>query len=442
MLRYFIQTYGCQMNEADSETMARLLEQAGFEAAHSPEDASFILLNTCCVRDKPEQKVYSRLGELRPIKEQRPETIIAVAGCMAQKEGENLLRRVPYLDMVIGSRQFHRLEEFIHSCRRGGQRICALGMEDDPCLARYDLAAQIKTGASLKAFVPIILGCENYCTYCVVPSVRGREKSRPAAQIKAEIQALAGRGCREITLLGQNVLAYGRDLSESSDFVSLLEHLQRIEGIKRIRFTTSHPRDVDDRLIEAVAQLPAVCEHLHLPIQAGHDRLLKAMGRGYTASYYLEMMEKIRGRIPDVAITTDIMVGFPGETEEEFEASLQVYEQIGFDQAFTFAYSPRPGTPAARLPDQVPQKEKAARLNRLIELTNETALRINRSQVGRQGEVLVAGASEKDSSRLAGRLRNNKLVVFPGPVNLIGRFAQVSLTAARQWGFSGELSPE
>jgi len=440
MSRYYIQTYGCQMNEADSEAMARLLEKAGYEPSDSPEEASIILLNTCCVRAKPEQKVYSRLGELRPIKERRPEVIFAIAGCMAQKEGQALLKRIPYLDLVIGTRQFHRLEEFIHSCRQGGQRICALGLEDDPSSLRAaPLVLPASAEMNLKAFLPIILGCDNYCTYCIVPSVRGRQKSRLPDEIRAEVEALVERGCREVTLLGQNVLAYGRDLPGNGDFVSLLESLNGVDGIERIRFTTAHPRDVEDRLIEAAASLPRVCEHFHLPIQAGHDRLLKAMGRGYTAAYYLEMVERIRARIPGVAITTDIMVGFPGETDEEFEASLELYSKIGFDQAFTFVYSPRPGTAAAKKPDQVPQKTKIARLTRLIELINASALRINSSQVGRQGEVLVEGVSEKNPSKLAGRLRNNKLVVFSGKENLVGRFVTVTLTAAYQWGFAGEV---
>lgn len=436
--RYFIQTFGCQMNEADSEAMARLLEQAGYECADSPEEASFILLNTCCVRAKPEQKVYSRLGELRPIKERRPDTLIAVAGCMAQKEGEALLKRVPYLDLVIGTRQFHRLEEFIHSCRQGGQRLCALGLEDDPSELRASpIVPGAGAAANLKAFVPIILGCDNFCTYCIVPSVRGRQKSRPPAEILREVQALSARGGKEVTLLGQNVLAYGRDLTPPTDFISLLEALDERGGVERIRFTTAHPRDVDERLIAAVADLPQVCEHFHIPVQAGDNRLLKAMNRGYTTEDYLATVEKIRARIANVAITTDIMVGFPGETEQQFEASLALYAKLGFDQAFTFVYSPRPGTAAAKLPDQVPQEVKVARVSRLSEMINERARRINQAQLGRREELLVEGRSEKDSARLAGRTRTNKLVVFPGGAELIGRLVTVTLTAAYSWGFAG-----
>ncbi len=436
MARYFIQTFGCQMNEADSEAMARLLEGAGYEAAGCAEEASLIVLNTCCVRAKPEQKVYSRLGELRLLKQQRPELLIAVAGCMAQKEGEGLLRRVPYVDMVVGPRQFHRLEEFIHSCREGGQRVCSLGLEDDPSLAR-----RINGSTNLKAFIPIILGCDNHCTYCIVPSVRGRQKSRPAEEIRAEVEALAAGGCKEITLLGQNVLAYGEGKSEkvkgkNRKFADLLRDLSEVARIERIRFTTAHPRDVSDELIAAVAELPQVCEHFHLPIQAGDDRLLRAMGRGYTTGYYLEMVEKIRSKMPEAAITTDIMVGFPGETEEEFAASLAFYEKLEFDQAFVFVYSPRPGTPAEKMDGQVPQPTKVARLQRVAEVTSACALKRNAARVGRTEEVLVEGASEKNPALLQGRLRNNKMVVFAGSAQTIGQFVSVTLEKAHPWGFS------
>ena len=425
------------MNEADSEAMARLLTKAGYAPTSDPEEAAVILLNTCCVRDKPEQKVYSRLGELRPIKARNTDLIIAVAGCMAQKEGQQMLKRVPYLDIVIGTRQFHRLEEFIHACHTG-ERICALGLEDDPSILREGRIVQADD--SLKAFVPIILGCDNFCTYCIVPYVRGRQKSRPPEEIKAELAALAEKGCKEVTLLGQNVLAYGRDLAEKRDFADLLEYLHDIPGIARLRFTTAHPRDVNDRLIDTIAALPKVCEHLHLPIQAGDDRLLKAMGRGYTTAYYLETVAKLRARLPGVALTSDIMVGFPGETDEQFENSLQLYQQLRFDQAFTFVYSPRPGTPAAELPDQVPQKEKTARVNRLIGLITTGASQANLEQVGQQGEILVDGLSERGAGQLAGRLRTNKTVVLSGAPDLIGRLVTVTLTEAHMWGFMGQLA--
>jgi tRNA-2-methylthio-N6-dimethylallyladenosine synthase len=341
--------------------------------------------------------------------------------------------------MVIGTRQFHRLEEFLHTCGPGGQRICALGLEDDPSAARAAPSPIVQQDTSnLKAFVPIILGCDNYCTYCIVPFVRGRQKSRPIEELRSEVSELVARGCKEVTLLGQNVLAYGRDLSDGRDFVSLLEDLNSIDGLERIRFTTAHPRDVHDRLIEAVANLPKVCEHLHLPIQAGQDRLLQAMNRGYTTAYYLNMAQKIRARIPDAAITTDIMVGFPGETEEEFAASMAFYEKLAFDQAFMFIYSPRPGTPAAKMAEQIPYKVKQARLVQLVELVNTTSIRINRTWIGRTEEVLGDEVSEKDAAKISGRLRNNKMVVFPGPADRIGQFVQVEITGAHLWGLTGE----
>jgi tRNA-2-methylthio-N6-dimethylallyladenosine synthase len=442
---FFIQTYGCQMNEADSQTMARVLAADGYTQAASAEEAAVIILNTCCVRAKPEQKASSRLGELRILKQQRPDLIIGMAGCMAQKDGQALLNKTPFLDLVIGTRQFHRLAELIHACQQG-QRLCALGLEDDPSAARLvecgsgdEKPEAAETPVSgLTAFVPIILGCDNYCTYCIVPYVRGRQKSRTIGEIREEVAALVAGGCKEVTLLGQNVLAYGRDLQKQCDFADLLAVLNDIPGLQRIRFTTAHPRDVNDKLIDAVASLPRVCEHFHLPIQAGHDGLLKAMGRGYTTQHYLQMATFIRARIPDVSITTDIMVGFPGETEDEFAASMELYEKLAFDQAFTFIYSPRPGTPAAKLPEQIPYRTKQARLMRLVEVINTNALRINEKWVGREVEVLVDGTSDKDVTRLSGRLRNNKLVIFPGAEKLVGQLVQVRITSATLWGLHGE----
>jgi tRNA-2-methylthio-N6-dimethylallyladenosine synthase len=436
--RFFIQTFGCQMNEADSQAMGRLLEAHGWAQANTPEEAALIILNTCCVRAKPEEKVYSRLGELRPLKERDPSVLLVVAGCMAQKEGEKMLKRVPYLDLVLGTRQFHRLPEFVLACQ-AGERLSVLGLEDDPFVARHQLAADGQA-AGLKVFVPIILGCDNRCTYCIVPSVRGEQKSRPAAEILAEVAALAERGCKEITLLGQNVLAYGRDLPEPTDFARLLEILHEVAGLARIRFTTAHPRDVDDHLIQTAAALPKVCEHWHLPVQAGEDQLLRAMGRGYTAAEYAAKIEKIRAARPGAAITTDIMVGFPGETDEQFETSLEFYEKIGFDQAFTFVYSTRPGTPAAKMAEQVAKAVKVKRLIRLSEAVNQSAIRINTAAVSSVGEVLVEGLSEKDAANLGGRLRNNKFVVFPGSSELIGQFVKVKLISAHPWGFMGDVA--
>jgi tRNA-2-methylthio-N6-dimethylallyladenosine synthase len=429
---YHLITFGCQMNEADSRSLAALLEAHGYRAAADPADADLILLNTCCVRPKPEQKALSRLGDLVKYKAANPDLVIGVVGCMAQKEGPALLKRARMVDLVVGPRRLARLPELAAACRSQRQAQCDVSLNG----ARPWLPTDTTHGG-LTAFVTIIQGCSNFCSYCIVPHVRGPEASRPAEEIVAEVSALVAGGCREVTLLGQNVLAYGKD-SGAAGFADLLVQLNAVPGLERIRFTTAHPRDVTDDIIAAVGELPRVCEHFHLPIQAGNDRLLAAMGRGYTAAGYLDLVGRIRARVPGVSITTDIMVGFPGETEDEFAASLDVYRQIGFDQSFTFIYSTRPGTPASDLPDQLPYRVKEERLRRAVALQSATSTEINRRRVDSTTEVLVEGVSEKDATRVAGRTRENKMVVFPGDDSLIGQLVTVRLIAAHLWGFRGE----
>lgn len=434
-LRYYIHTYGCQMNEADSLALGELLEEQGYQPASGPEGADLILLNTCCVRPKPEHKVYSQLGQLGKLKERNPDLIIAVVGCMAQKEGDSLRRRAPMTDLIIGPRRLHRLPELIEQFRATKTSQCDISLNGaEPMLPTAIRSPQLQT------FVNIIQGCTNFCSYCIVPFVRGPETSRPAGEITSEVETLASSACREVTLLGQNVLVYGRDRDDGVGFVELLEMLQPIQGLERIRFTTAHPRDVSQRLIDAVAELPKVCEHFHLPIQAGEDRILEAMGRGYTVSDYRNLIDRIRAAVPDVSMTTDIMVGFPGETEQQFEATLKTYADVRFDQAFTFIYSPRPQTKAAQMPGQLPYPVKRDRLQRLAALQNEISTQINRENLGRSFEVLVEGTSEKDDQRLAGRTRNNKMVVFAGDRELTGQLVSVTMTQAHLWGFEGELT--
>ena len=436
---FWIETWGCQTNEADSSSVARLLEGLGYRAAESAVAADVILLNTCCVRAKPEQKVYSRLGELRRIKEQSPETVIAVAGCMAQKEGERLRCRAPQVDLVIGTQQLHRLPELIMVARRTRRPQVEVSLNGTRAQPRADwLASAPWRRQPLKALINIMQGCTNYCSYCIVPSVRGPERSRRSEEIVCEVQTLAAGGCREVTLLGQNVLAYGRDLGGSSDFVSLLELLEEIPALERIRFTTTHPRDVDEWTIEAIARLPKVCEHIHMPLQAGDDDLLRAMGRGYTAAHYLALVGRVRAAISGVSITSDLIVGFPGETDKQFERSLEAYRQVRFDQAFMFAYSPREGTRAASLPGQLPAVLKQERLARLIALQNEISTEINHGWVGRVEPVLVEGPSEHNPDRFCGRTRNNKLVMFAGDESLIGQVVPTKLVSAHLWGWEGE----
>ena len=439
-MKFWIVTYGCQMNVADSDLVSALLRRAGWRESPSLEEADFVLLNTCSVREKPEQKVYSRLGELRRWKDAHPDRIIAVAGCMAQREGQHLVARAPHVDLVIGTRGFHRIGELVERARAGDRPLLHLDLDADPSSARCRESPS-EAEAPLRAFIPIIRGCTNFCTYCIVPYVRGPEISRPPADVHQEVLTLVRRGAREVTLLGQNVLSYGRDLDDSAAFPSLLRDLAQIPDLWRIRFTTCHPRDVTPAIIAAMADLPAVCEHIHLPVQAGADRVLREMHRGYTTAHYRETVEGLRAQVPGIAITTDIMVGFPGETEDEFEESLRFYQQIGFDAAFTFAYSPRPGTAAAERTDQIPRSTRLARLSKLIDIQNRITLARNQAGVGEEAQVLVDGPARRGDGLLSARTRTNKQVILPGPLDLLGSLATVHLTQAHLWGFRGQLSP-
>jgi tRNA-2-methylthio-N6-dimethylallyladenosine synthase len=438
-LRYLVVTFGCQMNEADSSLMAASLDRAGWRAADSAEDADLVVLNTCSVRQKPERKVHGRLGELRRWKADRPDAVIAVAGCMAQREGENLLTAAPHVDLVVGTRHFHRLPELAQRARAGERPLVMLEMAGDPSAARSN-AEPPSAPAPLRAFVPVIRGCGNFCSYCIVPFVRGPETSRPADDVLDEVKALVARGTREVTLLGQNVLAYGRDLPDPTGFPELLRTLDAIPDLWRIRFTTCHPRDVTSDLISAMAKLPSVCEHIHLPIQAGEDKLLEEMNRGYTTAYYRAIVDHLRARVPGLALTTDIMVGFPGETAGQFEESLRFYKCMGFDAAFTFAYSPRPGTAAAAREDEVERETKLARLQKLIDIQNRITVSRNKAGVGEEAEVLVDGPAARGEGLLAGRARNNKQIIFPCAPALAGSLVSVKLTEAHLWGFRGQLN--
>jgi len=440
-MRYEIVTFGCQMNEADSGLMAALLDHAGWEPAGSRDDPDLVVINTCAVREKPEQKVFSLLGHLRRRQEGRPGMVIVVAGCMAQAQGEALVKRAGNVDAVVGTRCFHQIAEVAARVRSGEKCIVLTGLEGDPAAVRCR-AALGHGRAPLRALVPIIQGCTSYCTYCVVPYVRGAEISREPGDVLDELRDLVRRGTREVTLLGQNVLAYGRDLPPEppTTFDLLLSLLDRLEGLWRIRFTTCHPRDVTDALIRQMADLGKVCEHIHLPIQAGTDELLTQMNRGYTTRQYRQLVDRLRAEVPGLAVTTDIMVGFPGETEDDFERSLRLYAGISFDAAFTFAYSPRPGTAAAQRSDQVPPKVRLERLHRLIEAQNRITQERNQAQLGAVVEVLVEGRAERGEGLLAGKTRANKQVVFPGDPSLAGSLVRVRLTEAELWGFRGELA--
>jgi tRNA-2-methylthio-N6-dimethylallyladenosine synthase len=437
-MKYSIITYGCQMNKADSDLMAALLDRRGWQPAETRDEANLVVLNTCSVRERPEHKVYSVLGELRRWKLSRPEAVLAVSGCMAQHAGEHILARAPHVDIVIGTHQFHHIAELAERAARGERPILDVATDQDPSGSRCREGEAVAT-APLRAFVPVIRGCSSFCSYCIVPHVRGPEASRPPEDVEAEVRSLVRQGTREVTLLGQNVLAYGRDLAKGPTFDQLLARLENMSGLWRIRFTTCHPRDVTEDLVEAIARLSKVCEHIHLPIQAGTDRLLEEMNRGYTAEHYLDLVDRLRSRVPNIAISTDIMVGFPGETEQEFEESLQLYERIRFDSAFTFAYSPRPHTAAADRTDQIPRKARLERLGRLIERQNRITLEANQRQVGEEAELLVDGTAHHGEGLLSGRTRTNKQVLFSADAHLIGTLVTARLTQAHLWGFMGEL---
>ncbi|NPV52030.1 MAG: tRNA (N6-isopentenyl adenosine(37)-C2)-methylthiotransferase MiaB [Firmicutes bacterium] len=440
--KYLLQTFGCQMNVHDSETIAGILEKEGYIPTEDPEEADLILFNTCCVRENPERKVYGRAGDLKRLKEKNPGLVIGICGCMVQQEGEleKIREQLPHVDLVFGTHNIHRLPELLHRVEAGLRQ--AYEVWDVERAEKEDLVEglPVKREGDLKAWVTIMYGCDNFCSYCIVPYVRGRERSRPLEDIIAEVTELGREGYKEVTLLGQNVNAYGKGLPERIDFADLLAALDGVPGIERIRYTTSHPRDFSLKLIQSIAASRKVCEHFHLPLQAGSDKILRRMNRGYTAQRYLDLVAEIRKHVPDSSITTDLIVGFPGEAEEDFQDTLDMVRKVEFDSAFTFIYSPRRGTAAANMPDQVSEDEKRDRIYRLIAVQNEISLRKNEALRGKTVEVLVEGESETSSALLQGRTRTNKLVLFPGDKDVLyGRLVSVKITEPQTWLLRGEL---
>ncbi len=435
----FFVTFGCQMNERDTETMKGLLAQDGYEFVDSPQQADLIVYNTCCVRENPERKVYGQVGSLKELKEQNPDLRIAITGCMPQQseELERMRQRLTHVDLIIGTHNVHRLPELLHRIEATGERI--IEVWEDPEEIVEGLPAQRE--GRFKAFVNIMYGCTNFCTYCIVPYTRGPERSRRPEDIVAEIAQLTESGFIEFTLLGQNVNSYGKDLGLDLDFAALLEQVNAIDGVKRIRFTTSHPKDITPALIDTMAKLPKVCEHLHLPVQAGSDKVLKEMNRRYTVEKYLGIVEKLKEKIPNISLTTDLIVGFPGETEADFQATLDLVREVQYDSAFTFIYSPRSGTPASKREDQVPEDVKKDRIYRLIELQNQISAQRNELMVGRCEEVLVEGRNQGEGSALVGRTRGNKLVSFSAPQQVkVGELVTVRISSAQTFSLQGELA--
>ena len=438
--RYHITTFGCQMNKADSERMAGILEDMGFEWSEDPNDANLILYNTCTIRDNAEHKVYSYLGRQAKRKQEQPDLTLIVAGCVAQQEGEALLRRVPELDLVMGPQHANRLQDLLEQVLAGNQVVAteAVQIMEDITKPRRD--------STVTAWVNIIYGCNERCTYCVVPNVRGVEQSRTPEAIRTEMVELGRQGYKEITLLGQNIDAYGRDLPgvtpegrHQNTLTDLLYYVHDVPGIERIRFATSHPRYFTERLIKACAELPKVCEHFHIPFQSGDNEILKAMARGYTQEKYRRIIDTIRSYMPDASISADAIVGFPGETEAQFENTLKMVEDIGFDQLNTAAYSPRPGTPAALWENQLTEEVKADRLQRLNHLVNMKAAERSQRYRDRIEEVLVEDQNPKDPSQVMGRTGGNRLTFFPGNITeLKGKLVPVKITEVRPFSLTGQ----
>jgi tRNA-2-methylthio-N6-dimethylallyladenosine synthase len=438
MKKLYIQTYGCQMNQHDSNHIVGIMSRVNYVPTDKAEDADLILLNTCSVRDKAEQKVYSALGRWREIKERNSGVIIGVGGCVAQQEGEALLRRMPYLDLVFGTHNIHKLAQMVDEARSLGKRPVEVEFYRDPSyMEALGVPARVQ-GA--KAFVTIMQGCDKVCSFCIVPYVRGRELSRPSANILPEVRALVGQGVKEVMLLGQNVNSYGKKCPGELTFPQLLHRINDIRGLERIRFTTSHPEDLSPELIEVYATLDKLCEHLHLPVQAGSDSVLRRMRRGYTRKEYLERISRLRNQRPDVTLSTDIIVGFPGETEQEFDRTLEILREVEYDEIFAFAYSARPHTAVVKMhSDDVPGNVKKERLQKVLDLQTQISLKKNGEKVGAVEEILLEGAAKLKNGQLMGRTRGNKIVNVPGPEQLVGTFVRVRITRASANSLLGEL---
>ena len=431
--KFHIITQGCQMNVRDSEAMAGLLAGMGYQPAERPDDADIILVNTCTIREGADDKAYGRLGELRDLKRKRSGLILGVAGCLVQKDRERVRERAPYLDLVFGVHNIHRLPDLIRQVRDGCMPVYEVW--DRAERERPLPVLPALRGSAVRGFVNIIHGCNKFCTFCIVPYVRGRERSVPPDAVVAEVRGLAAQGYREVTLLGQNVDSYGHDLAPRRDLADLLTAVHEVDGIERIRFTTSHPRDMTRKLIHTMAALPKACEHVHLPVQAGDDRVLRRMHRAYTAAQYRETVAAIRAAMPQASVTTDMIVGFPGESDEEFDNTMRLVREIRFDTVNTATYSPREGTPAAGYPDQVPDEAKRRRLQVLNELVEHIAADVNQPLVGTHQEVLVEGPGTRGG--VVGRTRTNKIVVLDGDHDLIGRTVPVEISSAGSWVLRG-----
>lgn len=430
---YDLIVYGCQMNISDAERMEGQLRTIGYERTDAMDEADLILLNTCCVRETAEDKVYGKIGEIKHLKSQNPELILGITGCMAQKESDKLIKRAPHIDFVLGTNKVHELTQVVQEIQRERGHIV------DTQLGETELPDDVPVmrGGALSAWVPIMYGCNNFCTYCIVPYVRGRERSRLPEDVVKEVEQAVAQGYKEVTLLGQNVNSYGKD-HQQADFADLLKMVDAVPGIRRVRFMTSHPKDLSDKVIAAIRDGEHLCEHIHLPVQYGSNRILKAMNRVYTIESYRDLVRRIHEALPEAALTTDLIVGFPGETDDDFQELLAFLKEIRYDSAYTFIYSKRSGTPAATMENQVDELVKKERLNQLMAVQNTISLEINQALQGKVLEVMVEGPSKHDAAVWNGRTRTNKIVLFPHGEEKAGDFIQVKITQPQTWVLKGE----
>lgn len=434
---FYLETFGCQMNENDSERLAGMLAEMGYMESEELNRCDLVIYNTCCVRENAELKVYGHLGSLKKLKKERPGMIIAVCGCMMQQKEvvEHIKNKYRHVDLIFGTHNLYKFPELLYTALNTDKNIIDI-WEAEGSIAE---GMPIERKDGVKAWVTVMYGCNNFCSYCIVPYVRGRERSRSVEDIVHEIRLLGQQGYKEITLLGQNVNSYGKDVAGGTSFAGLLREINKVEGIERIRFMTSHPKDLSEELIDAMRDCEKVCRHLHLPIQAGSSRILKEMNRKYTKEQYIELAGKIRAKIPDMALTTDIIVGFPGETEEDFEETLDVLRKVRYDFAYTFLYSKRTGTPAAKHPDQVSEEVKKTRFEKLLSIQNVISKEINDRLLGSEVEVLVEGLSKNSIKTYTGRTNTNKIVNFKGNKDLIGKLVRVKVEKTQTWSLEGSI---
>ena len=425
------------MNEEDSEKLSGMLKSQGYERTENKEEASIIIFNTCCVRENAENKVFGNLGQLKQLKKKNPNLVIAICGCMMQQVcmADKVLKTFPYVDIIFGTHNAHKFPEYLHRVLQEGVQVKEILNKEEGIVE----GLPIDRKSDVKAFVTIMYGCNNFCTYCIVPYVRGRERSWKSEDIIKEIEELVSQGYKEITLLGQNVNSYGKGLEEDIDFAGLLRKVNEVKGLERVRFMTSHPKDLSDDVIMAIKECDKLCEQVHLPVQSGSSRILKEMNRHYDREYYLDLVKKIKSEIPDVTLTTDIIIGFPGETEEDFLDTLSLCEEVGYDSAFTFIYSRRNHTPADKMENQIPDDIKHDRFNRLVEAINKKVVIKNKEYEGKVVEVLVEGPSKNDETKLTGRTRNGKLVNFAGDEKLVGELVNLKIVRAQPFSLIGEI---